>query len=118
MLKKNRPLPSYSDGVAAFYAEKQRASSFAAKVNAATLDDLEFLVKLCYAESSVRAQDYEFAEQVGFSVSAKLRTHLHPVVKPGCKAVIGPNIYTVRHVDTSKTEMFVYLEGGAPFGNA
>ena len=51
-------------------------------------------------------------------MSAKLRTHLHPAVKPGCKAVIGPSIYTVRHVDTSKKEMFVYLEGGAPFGNA
>lgn len=118
MLKTSRPLPSYSDGVAAFYAEKPRASSFAAKVNAATLDDLEFIVKLCYAESSVRAQDYEFAEQVGFNVSAKLRTHLYPAVKPGCKAVIGPNMYTVRHVDASRTEMFIYLEGGAPFDNA
>lgn len=118
MLKKNRPLPSYSDGVAAFYSEKRRASSFAAKVNAATLDDLDPIAKLCYAESSVRAQDYEFAEQMGFSVSAKLRTHLYPAVVPGCKAVIGGSIYTVRHVDKSKTEMFVYLEGGAPFGDA
>lgn len=118
MLKSNRPLTSYSDGVVRIYSEKPRSSSFAAKMNAATVDDLDLIVKLCFAESSVRAQDFEFAEQRGFNVTAKVRTHLFDGVKPGCKAVIGSNIFAVGYVDRTRTEMFLYLEGGAPIGDA
>lgn len=115
MLKKQRKLPTYNDGVVSIYREKDKKSTF--RVNPESLDDLDFVVKLSFATQSMREQDFTAAEQRGINVSAKIKTHLAPGVSVGCKALIGTLIYDVKYVDPTRTEIYLFLEGGTPFGN-
>ena len=118
MLKKQRKLPTYNDGVIRIYREKDKGSTFGAKLNAETLDDLDFVVKLAFASQSIREQDFVFAEQRGFNVATKIKTLLADGPDADCKAIIGNLIYDVSYIDKTRTEMFFYLEGGMPFGDA
>lgn len=101
----------YNDGVVFIYREKENRSNFAAKKNVATLDDMEFIVKLDYGESSKREQDIDFAQQNGFSLSLKIRTRYTPLVDNKCKAVIDGYLYDVSYVDKNRVEQWLYLEG-------
>lgn len=106
-------LSTFNDGVVAIYKEKDRKTDFGAKRNASTLDDLEPVVSLAFEESSKRAQDLEFAEQSGFSLSLKVKTRYRQEVKTKMKAVIDGYLYDIANVDTDrrKLEMFLFLEG-------
>lgn len=117
MLKK-RKLPTYNDGVVSIFREKQKGASFGARMNPESLDDLDFVVKLGFTAQSMREQDFVAAEQRGINVSTKIKTHLAPGVDAGCKALINGLIYDVSYIDPTRTELFLYLEGGTPFGNA
>ena len=108
----NKPkFARYNDGVVMVYREKERRSNFAAKENVSALEDMEFIVKLDYEESSKREQDMEFAEQNGFSLSLKVRTRYMPLVDNKCKAVIDGYLYDVSYVDRNRVEQWLYLEG-------
>lgn len=108
----NKPKFSrYNDGVVSIYREKRKESSFAAKENVSVLDDLDFIAKLDFEVSTKREQDLEFAEQLGFSLSQKIRTRYVPNVDNKCKAVIDGYLYDVAYVDMSRTEMWIFLEG-------
>lgn len=115
MLRK-RNLPTYCDGIVEVYREKPGITSFGAKKNAASLDDLEPVITLAFKEESKRERDFEFAEQRGFNLSMKIRTHIAPGPDSGCKAVIGWSIYDISYIDRTRTEMYLYLEGGRPLG--
>lgn len=104
----------YNDGVVKIYREKSKRSNFAAKENVSVLDDMDFIAKLDYEESSKREQDMAFAEQNGFSLSLKIRTRYLASVDNKCKAVIGGYLYDVSYVDKSRTEMWLYMEGVKP----
>lgn len=104
-------LSTFNDGVVSIYREKERKTDFAARKNVATLDDMEFIVKLAFEESSVRQQDLEFAEQSGFSLSMKAKTRYVPSVRQKMKAVISGYLYDIRYIDKSGREMWLYLEG-------
>lgn len=101
----------YNDGVVAIYREKPRRTDFAAKQNVSVLDDMDFIVKLAFEESSRREQDIDFAEQMGFSLTLKVRTRYFIGVDNRCKAVINGYLYDVSYVDKTRTEMWLYLEG-------
>lgn len=100
---------SYNDGVMLVYKDKGERSNFGAKVNPNALDDLEFVVKLDYAEMSKRESDMEFAESMQFSLDAKVKTRFTPGVTNQHKAVIGDTLYDISYLDTTRTEMFLYL---------
>lgn len=106
-----KALSTFNDGVASIYREKDRQTDFSAKRNVESVDDMDFIVKLAYQESSRRQQDLEFAEQSGFSLSLKIRTRYVPTVRSKMKAVIGDRLYDIRYIDKSKKEMFLFLEG-------
>ena len=106
-----RKFSRYNDGVVHIYREKPRRTDFGAKLNVSTLDDMEFIVKLDYEESSKREQDIEFAEQNGFSLSLKIRTRLFKKVDNKCKAVIDGYLYDVKEADKEREEMWLFLEG-------
>lgn len=106
-----RKISTYNDGVVSIYREKPRTTDFNAKKNPRTLDDMDFIVKLAYEESSRREQDLEFAEKLGFSLTLKIRTRAVPGVDSKCKAVIDGHLYDVRDTDKSREEMWLYLEG-------
>ena len=112
MLMQNKPRFSlYNDGMVNIYREKDRRSNFSAKINAATLDDLELVAKLAYAETSKRQQDVEFAQQQGFTLTLKIKTRYIKGVDNKCKAVIDGFLYDVSHMDSTRTELFLYLQG-------
>lgn len=102
---------SFNDGVVTIYREKDRRSSFAAKENVSVLDDMTFVAKLDYEESSKREQDIEFAQQRGFELSLKIRTRYLPIVDNKCKCIIGDYLYDVSYLDKNRTEMWLYLQG-------
>ena len=68
-------------------------------------------MKLDYEECSKREQDLEFAEQMGFALSLKIKTRYFKAVDNMCKAVIDGYLYDVSYVDKTRTEMWLYLEG-------
>jgi len=108
----NRPkFARYNDGVVSIYRETDRRSNFGAKLNASSLDDLQFIAKLTYAEQSKRQQDLEYAEQQGFTLTLKIKTRFIKGVDNKCKAVIDGFLYDVSYVDSTRTELFLYLEG-------
>lgn len=103
--------PRYNDGVIRVYREKERRTDFNAKKNVSALDDMDFVVKLDFEESARREQDNAFAEQMGFSLSLKVRTRRVDSVDNKCKAVINGYLYDVSYVDKTRTEQWLYLEG-------
>lgn len=105
-----RKFNRYNDGVISIYREKPRRTDFGAKLNVSTVDDMDFIVKLDYEESSRREEDNSFAEQQGFSLSFKVRTRLFPAVDNKCKAIINGYLYDVKYVDKDRLEMWLYLE--------
>lgn len=108
----NKPKFSrYNDGVVSIYREKPRKTDFNAKKNVSELDGLAFIVKLNYEESSRREQDNEFALQMDFSLSLKIRTRAFRDVDNKCKAIINGYLYDIKYVDKSREEMWLYLEG-------
>lgn len=109
MLKRKSHLPTYNDGVAGIYREKGRETDFKARKNPRTIDDLDKVVLLCYEERSCREQDFDFANQRGFTLSKKIRTHLHHGVDSECRAVIGDDLYSISYIDKSKRDMYLYM---------
>ena len=106
-----RKFACYNDGVVSIYREKVKRSNFGAKENVSALEDLDFIAKLDYEESSKREEDLSFAEQNGFSLTLKVRTRYLPIVDNKCKAVIDGYLYDIAFVDKSRTEMWIFLEG-------
>lgn len=108
-----RKFSTYNDGVVSIYKEKPRATDFGAKRNAKTLDDMDFLVRLDFEESSRREEDMELAKKNDFSLSLKIRTRAVPGVdkKSNCMAVIDGYLYAVQYADKNREEMWLYLEG-------
>jgi len=110
-MNKGKEFETYNDGVVSIYREKARETDFSAKRNVATLDDMDFVVKLNFKELSKREQDLEFAQQNDFTLSMKIKSRLVKGVDNKCKAVIDGYLYDVSYTDKSRTELFLYLEG-------
>lgn len=105
-----KTFPKFNDGVAHVYREKERSTSFSAKVNAKELDDLDFVCKLDFEQMSKREQDLEFANQSGHSLSMKVRTRYVGIVDNRCKVVIENTLYDIYDIDKTRTELYLYLE--------
>ena len=108
---KNPRFPVYKDGMVSIYREKDKRSNFSAKINAVSINDLDFVGKLAYSETSKRQQDLEYAEQQGFTLSLKIKTRYIKGVDNKCKAVIDGYLYDVSYVDSTRMELFLYLQG-------
>lgn len=93
----------------AVYREKDRKTDFGAKRNPRSLDHMEHVATLAFAQKSCREQDFSFAEQQGFTLSMKVRTPAFGGIDSACKAVIGNDLFDLSHIDRSKREMFLYL---------
>lgn len=106
-----RKFNTYNDGVVSIFRERPRTTDFGAKRNTRTLDDMDFIVRLDFEESSRREEDMEFAEKSGFSLTLKIRTRAVSGVENKCKAVIDGYLYDVRYIDKTREEMWLYLEG-------
>ena len=110
MLSKRRPLPSYPDGVLTVYRAKDRKTDFGARRNVEKLSDMDEVCDLCFANQTIREQDYEFAERADFKLSLKVRTPLCKSVTSDCLALVGRTLFDISHTDTAGDEMYLYLE--------
>ena len=106
-----RKIETFNDGVVSIYREKPRTTDFGAKRNARTLEDMDFVVRLAFEESSRREEDMEFAAKSGFSLTLKIRTRAVSCVDNTCKAVIDGYLYDVQYIDKTRADMWLYLEG-------
>ena len=118
MLRRRSWIPSYCDGVVSFWRVGPNTSPFGAQINPSALSDMDHVCTLAFSESSMREQDFESARQRGANVATKVRTHLAPGPDAGCKAVIAGLVYDVSWIERTRMDMFVYLEGGRPLGDA
>lgn len=109
-MQKRPEFARYNDGVVYIYRDTDRRSNFGAKLNVTTIDDLQFIAKLTYAEQSKRQQDIEFAQQQGFSLELKIKTRYIKGVDNKCKAVINGYLYDIDYVDATKTELYLYMQ--------
>lgn len=110
MLKSRRPLPSYPDGVLEVCKAKDRKTDFGARRNVEKKSDTEFICSLFYCSQTIREQDYDFAERSSFNLSLKVKTPRFDLVKSDCLALIGAKLFEISHIDTTETEMYLYLE--------
>lgn len=105
----------YNDGVIFVYRPNIKRTDFGAKQNVSVLDDMMFVAKLDFEESSRREQDMDFAEQNGCTLSLKVHTRNVSDIDNKCKVVINNYLYDIWYVDKTKTDMYLYLEGVKPF---
>lgn len=110
-MQKRPKFSAYNDGIVYIYRDTDRRSNFGAKQNAKTLDDMNMVAKLAFAEQSKREQDIEFAEQQGFALNLKIKTRFVVGIDNKCKAVIDGFLYDVAYVDSTRTELYFYLQG-------
>lgn len=113
MLRNRKHLPAYPDGVVGIYEVATELTSFAARRNPRSLDDLSFIVSACYSIEAIRESDYEFAEQKGINAEMKLRVPLCEAIKSQHKALIGKTLYDIYRIDPDRQKgMYLYLSGG------
>jgi SPP1 family predicted phage head-tail adaptor len=111
-LQKLDSLPTYNSGVVNICeAVAGDTTSFGAKTNINSLDDLTEIAKLNYSELSNRVQDFEFAEQHGFSLSLKIKTRYKSGIDNKLKALINNYLYDIQYIDKTPKELYFYLEG-------
>lgn len=109
---KNLKLSKFNDGVVFFYRDTNVVSDFNAKRNNRTLETLTFICKMMFEELSKRSQDIEFANQNSFILNSKIKCRKLNTIDNKCKAVINNKLYDISFIDSTKTEMFLYLSGG------
>ena len=100
----------FNDGVVQVYREVDLKTDFSAKRNVHSLDDMRLIAKLDFAEQSRRQQDMEFADQMGFALALKIKTRYLRGVDNKCKCVIGDMLDDISYIDTTRTEMYFYLQ--------
>ena len=102
---------AYNDGICTIGREVVDSSSFSARVGATTLDDLETICIMSFAENSMRMEDNETANQKGYRLDRKIS-----IRRPGniridteCSVVIGKTLYHISNTDITKTEIYLSL---------
>nr|DAY92764.1 MAG TPA: head tail adaptor [Caudoviricetes sp.] len=103
--KKNK----YIDGMVYFYLPGDAETSFGAKKNPKSVEDMKFFAKLAYTEKSKRQQDYENANQNGYELSKKIVTPLYKKVDNKMKVVDDGYIYDIISVDYDRVNSEMYL---------
>ena len=81
--------------------------------------DLEVLYRLCYRITSIRQQDFEFAEQMSTSLALKIVTQDNGIMNTDYMAIIDNRAYSIIHIDRDKekNELYFYLEEARNLGN-
>lgn len=114
MLKSKRQLPSYPDGIVEIRQDSRLSSSFGARISSFDLSEMPLICTMTYSVASMRDQDLELAQRLNFTLSLKIRCQKYDGVATDCVAVVENCLYTIAHIDYSKREMFIFLEGGSP----
>ena len=105
-------IPYYLDGFLTVYRPNDNKTTFGAKKNVLSVDDMELLYKLAYTQSYKRQQDLEFAESNGRDLSLKVKTRLVSGVRNSDKVIINNTLYDIVYADEDRInhELYLYLE--------
>ena len=112
-MKTSKKVAPYRDGYVSFVRPiGSNVSSFGAKKNTRSTDDVTSVVMLAYDRMTHRQQDLEFAYNMDKSLDMKLRCPFHPAVNTKLQAIIEDVLYDVYEVDPdiNNMQMFVYLQ--------
>lgn len=118
MLKSKRPLPSYPDGIVEIRRDSRLSSTFGARLNSFDLAEMPLVCTMAYSLASMRDQDLELAQRLNFTLTLKIKCQRFEDVATDCVAVVENALYSIAHIDYSRREMFIYLEGGTPLERA
>ena len=102
----------YNDGVCYIVSEKKAPSSFAAKQNGTLESDFKKIIKLMFADLSIREQDIEFAEANSRTLTRKIKTPLVGGCTSRNKIIIDKTVYDIINADKDRAnnELYFYLE--------
>lgn len=102
---------AYNSGVCAICREKAAPTSFAARRSPTAVAELEEICILAFAEQSRRAEDREYAQQMGYSLDRKISTR-----RPGgiqvdtqCCVQIMDILYHISSVEYTDTDLYLHL---------
>lgn len=103
---------SMNTGTVQFVKPKNLPTDFNEKKNVRSMADLQLLKTKFYSVEAIRQQDQTFAEQMGRSLTLKIKTVLDSELTPLIKAVIRNTLYDVISVDHDlvNRETYIYLE--------
>lgn len=102
----------FNDGFVSIYKDNIKRGSFGAKANIESINELEFVVKLAYKESSKREEDIQLVEMQGKTLSLKVKTPLFNGIQSNYKLVHNNILYDIINIDINKSnrEMYIYCE--------
>jgi hypothetical protein len=102
----------YNDGVCYIATEVKAPTSFAAKQNGTTEADFKKVLKLMFAEMSIREEDMQFAEALSRTITRKIKTPLVDGWNSKHKVLIGNTVYDIVNADKDRAnnEAYFYLE--------
>lgn len=102
----------YNDGVCFIVEGEKDPSSFAAKKNEKSANDFKKILKLMFAEMSIREQDFEFAEANSRTLNRKVKTPLAKGWTAKHKIIIDNMLYDIVNADIDRVnrEIYFYLE--------
>ena len=102
---------TYNSGVCVICREKAAPTSFAARRSPIAATELEEICTLAFAEQSRRAEDREYAQQMGYSLDRKISTRRPGsiLVDTRCSVQIGDTLYHVGSVEYTDTELYLQL---------
>lgn len=102
---------AYNSGVCVICREKTAPTSFAARRSPAAAAELEEVCIMAFAEQSRRAEDREYAQQMGYSLDRKISTRRPGSIRVDtqCSVQIGDTLYHVGAVDYTDTELYLQL---------
>lgn len=102
---------TYNDGVCDVFRPKDIRTDFSARLNPKALDDLDYIVRLSFAEKSCRIDDIEMAERLNFSLSRKIQVRNSKMgIDQRCMVVIGEYMYSISYLDVTPTDLYLYLQ--------
>lgn len=110
---KTSKMANYLDGFLTIYRpDMSNKSHFGAKKNITSIEGMEIIYKLAFAQSYKRLEDMEFAESNGRSLTLKVKVRLVRGIKNSDKVVIGNTLYDIMYLDEdrNKKELYLYLE--------
>ena len=119
-MKMRRVIPAFRDGYVSFVQPLgSNISSFGAKKNTRTTEDVSQVVELAYDEKTKRQQDLEFAYSADKTLDMKICCPYHPDVNTKLQAIIENTLYDVYEVDPDKNnmQMFIYMQENRKLGS-
>lgn len=102
---------SYNDGVCTICREINDRSSFSARISPTTIDDLEVICKMAFADNSIRLEDADYANKISIRLDRKISVRRPGGIKidTECSVLIGRMLYHIGYIDPTSTELYLSL---------